>query len=70
MGASVKTIDKTYGHLAQDSDDHLRDLLAARSGDQVASGVGGDDRREAAEIVAYAARSGRERRDSNPRPPA
>jgi hypothetical protein len=32
MGASVKTIDRTYGHLAHDSEDHLRDLLAARSG--------------------------------------
>jgi integrase len=39
MGASVKTIDRTYGHLAHDSEDHLRDLLAARSGDQVASGA-------------------------------
>lgn len=41
MGASVKTIDKTYGHLAHDSEDHLRDLLAARSGDQVATGADG-----------------------------
>jgi integrase len=30
MGASVKTIDKTYGHLAHDSEDHLRGLLEAR----------------------------------------
>ena len=37
MGASVKTIDRTYGHLAHDSEDHLRELLAARSGVDVAS---------------------------------
>jgi integrase len=37
MGASVKTIDKHYGHLAHDSEDHLRGLLAARSGVLVAS---------------------------------
>jgi integrase len=36
MGASVKTIDRTYGHLAHDSENHLRDLLASRSGDVVA----------------------------------
>ena len=32
MGASVATIDKTYGHLAQDSEPTLRRLLSARSG--------------------------------------
>jgi integrase len=37
MGASVKTIDRHYGHLAHDSEDHLRGLLAARSGVSVAS---------------------------------
>ena len=31
MGASVKVIDRTYGHLAHDSEDHLRGLLDARS---------------------------------------
>lgn len=31
MGASVATIDKTYGHLAQDSEASLRARLAARS---------------------------------------
>ena len=31
MGASVKTIDKHYGHLAQDSEDAIRGLLDARS---------------------------------------
>jgi integrase len=30
MGASVKTIDDTYGHFAHDSEDHLRGLLDAR----------------------------------------
>jgi integrase len=32
MGASVKTIDKHYGHLARDSEDRLRAALDARSG--------------------------------------
>jgi integrase len=36
MGASVKTIDKHYGHLAHDSEDALRELLAVRSGVLVA----------------------------------
>ena len=31
MGASVKVIDRTYGHLAHGSEDHLRGLLDARS---------------------------------------
>jgi integrase len=30
MGASVKTIDKHYGHLAHDSEASVRDRLAAR----------------------------------------
>jgi hypothetical protein len=38
MGASVKTIDKHHGHLAHDSEEHLRGLLAARSGVFPASG--------------------------------
>jgi integrase len=37
MGASVATIDRTYGHLAHDSEEHLRGLLEARSGVVVAS---------------------------------
>jgi hypothetical protein len=31
MGASVKTIDKHYGHLAHDSEDSIRALLNARA---------------------------------------
>jgi hypothetical protein len=31
MGASVKTIDKHYGHLARDSDDSIRARLDARA---------------------------------------
>jgi hypothetical protein len=31
MGASVKVIDRTYGHLAHGSEDHLRGPLDARS---------------------------------------
>ena len=40
MGASVKTIDRTYGHLARDSEQAIRarlDARAARSGVLVAS---------------------------------
>jgi integrase len=38
MGASVKTIDKTYGHLARDSEDAIRARLDARaSGPRVSS---------------------------------
>jgi integrase len=40
MGASVRTIDRTYGHLARDSEDAFRarlDARAERSGDVVAS---------------------------------
>ena len=41
MGTSVKMIDATYGHLARDSEEHLRQLLdarGARSGVDLASG--------------------------------
>jgi hypothetical protein len=37
---AVKTIDKTYGHLAHDSDDYRRELLASRSGVEMASAPG------------------------------
>jgi len=37
MGASVETIEMHYGHLVRESEDHLRGLLAARSGVEVAS---------------------------------
>jgi integrase len=40
MGASVKTIDKHYGHLARDSEQAIRarlDARAARTGDVVAT---------------------------------
>jgi integrase len=40
MGASVKTIDRHYGHLARDSEDAIRarlDARARRSGDEMAS---------------------------------
>ena len=32
MGASVRTIDKTYGHLAHDSEAAIRARLEARAG--------------------------------------
>jgi integrase len=40
MGTSVKMIDRTYGHLARDSEDAIRsrlDVRARRSGDVVAT---------------------------------
>ena len=35
MGTSVKMIDKTYGHLARDSEDSLRARLEARGAAEV-----------------------------------
>ena len=32
MGASVREIDRTYGHLARDSEDTIRARLEARAG--------------------------------------
>ena len=45
MGTSVAMIDRTYGHLARDSEDSIRIRLearAARSGVEVASGGASD----------------------------
>jgi integrase len=39
MGTSVKVIDRTYGHLARDSEDAIRARLNARSGQSALSGV-------------------------------
>lgn len=41
MGASVETIERHYGHLVRESEDHLRGLLAGRSGVEVASDESG-----------------------------
>ena len=44
MGASVREIDRTYGHLVRDSEDAIRarlDARASRSGVLLASGSGG-----------------------------
>jgi hypothetical protein len=41
MGTSVQMIDRTYGHLARDSEQAIRarlDARAGRSGDVVATG--------------------------------
>ena len=69
MGASSRRSTEHYGHLAHDSEEHLRGLLDARSGVLVAS-----DWRTARERVpkpaCFQAFQERERRDSNPRPPA
>jgi hypothetical protein len=45
MGTSVKMIDRTYGHLAQDSEDAIRERLEARaagSGVYLASAASGE----------------------------
>ena len=42
MGTSTEMIDRTYGHLARDSEDVLRAVLSARSGDDVATAEGAD----------------------------
>jgi hypothetical protein len=42
MGTSVKMIDRTYGHLAWDSEAAIRarlDARAGRSGDEMATGA-------------------------------
>jgi integrase len=69
MGASVKTIDKHYGHLARDSEQAIRARLDAkgrtywrRSGFRV--------RLRRVARTEIPANQVRERRDSNPRPPA
>jgi hypothetical protein len=38
MGTSVKMIDKTYGHLARDSEDAIRARLEARADAQRQTG--------------------------------
>ena len=80
MGASVKMIDATYGHLAQDVEEHDRGLLDAYDAVNGAfwarSGHGargyrrrrGVDRERKPRLSR--ASQERERRDSNPRPPA
>jgi hypothetical protein len=69
MGASVKTIDRHYGHLARDSEQAIRARLDAkgrtywrRSGFRV--------RLRRVARTEIPANQVRERRDSNPRPPA
>ena len=42
MGTSTAMIDRTYGHMAQDSESTLRGLLSARSGNDVATADGAD----------------------------
>jgi hypothetical protein len=45
MGTSVAMIDRTYGHLARDSEESIQarlDARADRSGAEVASGGEGD----------------------------
>jgi hypothetical protein len=41
MGTSVKMIDRTYGHLAQDSEEAIRARLDARAARAAESGDGG-----------------------------
>ena len=45
MGASVKMIDETYGHLTRDSEETIRARLDARSNSWRFSGRGGSDSR-------------------------
>jgi integrase len=58
MGTSVAMIDRTYGHLARDSEDSIRIRLearAARSGVEVASGGEGNAGRLASDRAPHAA---------------
>ena len=73
MGASVKMIDKHYGHLAHDSEEAIRALLDARSeryGVEMASTRARRGHAVAANPHGCRGNAERERRDSNPRPPA
>jgi integrase len=45
MGTSVKMIDKTYGHLARDSEDAIRSRLEARGAAEVEDEAGRRERR-------------------------
>jgi hypothetical protein len=69
MGASVKEIDRTYGHLARDANDSIRTRLEARAKQP---GVGERLAKCDTRVVCHAVQENvrRERRDSNPRPPA
>jgi integrase len=44
MGTSVAMIDRTYGHLARDSEQAIRDRLDARGGQREAEAVAEGDR--------------------------
>jgi integrase len=77
MGTSVRIIDQTYGHLVRDADDQDRDLLDSYDARRARSGHDEGPRPQMAtrSRTAKAPRyqgfyEGRERRDSNPRPPA
>jgi predicted deacetylase len=74
MGASVKTTDKHYGHLARDSEQAIRALastpeprVVATWWRQTATDAKHRPRRK---LALCKANVERERRDSNPRPPA
>jgi hypothetical protein len=51
MGTSVAMIDRTYGHLAKDSEEAIRTRLESRaaavSGDEVASGEDAEEQKTA-----------------------
>ena len=79
MGTSVKMIDAAYGHPAQDAEDQDRGLLVAYDAAQSACGtlwarcsprvtLPGSPRRGRPRLAGLLRE--RERRDSNPRPPA
>jgi integrase len=44
MGTSVAMIDRTYGHLARDSEDSIRDRLDARTGRTSGTAINGSRR--------------------------
>jgi hypothetical protein len=77
MGTGVRMIERTYGHLVAESDDRVRAKLEARNERVLAGGVdpvwppepNGGQRSEEKNPPMQAG-SERERRDSNPRPPA
>ncbi len=45
MGSSIEMIERTYGHLARDSEQQIRARLEARSGQMGAKWAAGSDER-------------------------
>jgi len=74
MGTSVRMIDRTYGHLVRGSEHAVRDKLGRYAektfGPLLGHETRAGNRPVSDKSAACGQTEGRERRDSNPRPPA